>query len=204
MDKRTLDFYNKNYKILQKRYSSVQPEYLEVLEEKCSTGSNILDIGSGSGRDLSRLISLNFNAYGLEPSKALLRSSIDQYKNIRGRVLEGSIPDAIPEIYKRAKWNVILLSAILQHIPDSKLEETITTIYNLLNPEGLILISVPRTYSGIEKERDKDGRLFLLRDPQKYQNIIENIGFTLLDRIISDDALGRDNIAWTTLLFKRN
>lgn len=203
MDQPTLNFYNNNYKELQDKYSSSSPQYMNLFHRIFRENSTILDIGSGSGRDLNTLLNLNFDAYGIEVSNRLIESSTAKYPCIKDRVLEGSLPDNIPKEFLDKKWDSILAAAVLQHIPDSKIFDSIYCMHNLLKENGYLLLSIPTKYPEVINNRDKNNRLFHIRSTEEYLLILERVGFTLIEESITDDALNRDGVQWTTLLLKK-
>lgn len=202
MDDLTVTYYNDNSKILQNKYNSFTPDYIHLFQRYYDTGSTVLDIGCGSGRDLNILIHLGFDAYGLERSKNMINSSLDHYSINAKRVHLGSIPDDLSKVSSKI-WDNILVAAVLQHIPDSMLFESLFSMHKLLKNEGTLIISVPTVYPNIKKNRDLSGRLFILRSKVEYLHLLERIGFTLLYKQINDDAQSRDNTTWTTLVLKK-
>jgi len=203
MDELTSLFYNKNADILQEKYNSSFPDYINLFNEFFQLGTTVLDIGSGSGRDLNILMNQGFDAYGLEPSENMIQTSIKQYKDLTNRVLIGSLPNSIPFNVSTRLWNNILASSVLQHIPDSDIYKSIIAINNLLKSDGILIISVPTEYPEIINNRDKDGRQFYIRSKGEYIQLFKDMGFKLEYESVNNDALNRDNTVWTTLILKK-
>lgn len=202
MDSETNNYYNNNADKLSIMYNSANPDYIKIFYKYMKPKCTILDIGSGSGRDINELLKshLNFDPYGLEPSKSMVDKSIKIFPKLKNRVLLGSLPNNIPEKYTKIQWGCIITAAVFQHIPDSQLYDSLSKIYSLLKPSGILLISIPTEYPGISNNRDINGRLFILRELKEYIQKLEKINFTLKKVIEKPDALERSGIKWATLL----
>ncbi|MEN8155259.1 MAG: methyltransferase domain-containing protein, partial [Acidobacteriota bacterium] len=162
------------------------------------------DIGSGSGRDVLQLLDAGIDAYGLEPCEEFIRIGEKNFPELKTRIIKGSIPDD-PGPVKDNKFDGILCSAILMHIPDDQLFDSVFTIRSLLKDNGKLVISVPNKRDDINKDkRDNAGRLMIIRDPYEYQLMFERAGFQLIDKSESDDALERPGIKWSTMIFVYN
>lgn len=202
MDIKTADFYNKNANELYNRYNSVIPDYLNKICSLLKPEDRILDIGAGTGRDLINLYSQNFDIYGLEPSKELIKIFKQNNPNLNGRIIYGEIPDRIPDTILTKQWDCILISAVLQHLDENELVESISLLKTLIKESGHIVLSIPITYPDIINNRDKDGRLFILRSTTDYINLLYEAGFVLIDDIKYKDALKREETHWKTLVLK--
>jgi SAM-dependent methyltransferase len=78
------------------------------------SGSEILDVGAGSGRDLGILIREQYEAYGAEPSPNLRALALGT-PGLEGRICEGALPNMSIQIGR--KFDGVLCSAVFQHIP---------------------------------------------------------------------------------------
>ncbi|MCK9225470.1 MAG: class I SAM-dependent methyltransferase, partial [Candidatus Muirbacterium halophilum] len=79
MDFRTSNFYSKNAESLYKDYINVKggiSRYFDVIFQNKET---VLDIGSGSGRDILILLEKGHDAYGIEPCNEL--RMLAEYRN---------------------------------------------------------------------------------------------------------------------------
>jgi SAM-dependent methyltransferase len=76
MDEKTIRYYDDNAESIVELYGFSEKGIAEYFPLAFSPGSEILDIGSGSGRDLEILIRENFEAYGTEPSEQTQGKSI--------------------------------------------------------------------------------------------------------------------------------
>ncbi len=141
----------------------------------------------------------------------MIKTSVNQYKNIKDRVFLGSLPLGYPPTLpygvlsgdKSKSWDNVLAAAVLQHIPDSNLFDFLLSIFNRLKVGGNLLLSVPTKYPFVVDNRDKSGRLFYIRSKDEYLLLLERIGFVLIHEMVADDVLGRDDTVWTTLVLNK-
>lgn len=142
------------------RYHQVKEKggsvYFDRAFAECKT---VLDIGCGVGQDLLHLLEKGYDAYGLEPCKELIRATIKKYPKLDGRILPGSLPSSVENL-KNKKFDAVLCSAVLMHIPEEDLFDSVYTIRNLLKDKGKLLISLPNSRGDlVAADRDTAGRL---------------------------------------------
>lgn len=122
----------------------------------------------------------------------------DDYPHLQDLISQ----DALPELKTIGDdaFDGILCSAVLMHLPEAFLFDSVYTIRRILKENGRLLISVP-TRLPFEGNRDRHGRLFNGVTPDNFQLIFESVGFRLLERWDDDDSLGRKERLWATMLF---
>jgi SAM-dependent methyltransferase len=108
-------------------------------------GSNILDIGCGSGYLLRILSNKGKNAWGIEPNKKLI-----EYIGPKLNVIRGFAEDIDKLVGE--KFDTIFMVDVLEHIKNDRLQ--IKKIYKTLNKGGLLIIVVP-AHQLLYGERDK-------------------------------------------------
>ncbi len=98
------------------------------------SGTNLLDVGCGTGDFLSEMQKRGWNVKGIEPAETarLLakRKGLDVYPQ-----------DFLFHGFNNQSFDAITLWHVLEHVHD--LEHTIRTLYKLLKPDGILLIAVP-------------------------------------------------------------
>lgn len=160
--------------------------------------SKILDIGSGSGRDVLDLLKHGYDAYGVDASEQLICVSQINNPTLKERLFHSSLPklEKITE-----KYDGILCSAVLMHIPKEHLFDSVYKIRELLNAGGRLLLSIPLNRS-VDREtfRDEEGRLFYPYSGEYLQLLLERVGFQIIGKWINKDSLHRD-LEWITMLF---
>lgn len=120
--------------LFDKLYQTVKNHTLKQklkLINSFNTEKTILDIGAGTGDFLSVCKQNNWIVNGIEPSEQARTLAKD-----KGILLYNSVDDLDVK-----KFDVITLWHVLEHIPN--LSEFITTLKQLLKPNGVLIIAVP-------------------------------------------------------------
>jgi SAM-dependent methyltransferase len=143
MDRRTIEHYDRNAAELAARYRSLNiarsaEQFREAFPNR---GARILDVGSGSGRDVHHL-GIGCDAFGCEPSEAMRADCVRHYPDLKGRILPFGIP--LPEDADTGgEFDGILCSAVLMHVPETELFAVAFSLRRLLRTKGRLLLSVP-------------------------------------------------------------
>jgi SAM-dependent methyltransferase/phage repressor protein C with HTH and peptisase S24 domain len=199
----TLNFYDAHASELARRYQTGGPDFNGLF----SSTQTVLDIGCGTGRDLVKLLQLGVDAVGCDASQAMLSEADTTLTGAgytaEGRLMKADLPDL--EAYPSEAFDGILCTAVLMHLPREHHFDAMCRIHQLLKPGGKLQLSFPISRPDVDSQtrRDADGRLFLPIDPDELTLLCERIGFQLLGRTGTEDTLGRENIKWCTLRFKR-
>ncbi len=201
MDQQTADFYETNAASVAQRYEAVQSPVAHLFHLAFPEKSRVLDIGCGSGRDMACLAAQGFSAFGLEPSVGLRAAALASHPELEGRIEAAALPDIRQAI--EGQFDGILCSAVLMHVPDTQLFDAALSIRALLKQHGRLLISLPLS-RGEEHldQRDGNSRLFTPYAPEEITLLFERLGFQLIGRWDSGDALLRAGTSWYTLLLE--
>ena len=210
MDQATFEYYRDNVEDVFARYESAGAG-TGLLARVFSSGQRVLDIGCGSGRDMSRLSILGVDVYGLEPVEAFRGLACRAHPELEGRIFTGSLPNDIPK-FPVEKFDGVLLSAVLMHIPDGGLSEAARAVRSLLTENGVLLVSIPTERDDLKDPsagpdaageiRDDKGRLMMLRPETGVRLLFERLGFETQGRCLSSDSLMRDGVKWLSLVFR--
>ncbi|MFP4179885.1 MAG: class I SAM-dependent methyltransferase [Spirochaetaceae bacterium] len=209
MDSNTLEYYKNNAREVFNRYESEEAVDNSLLPHVFSGGEKVLDIGCGSGRDMSLLKRTGAEVYGIEPVEELRQLAYQGHPELRERIFTGTLPEEIPEMPIK-KFDGILLSAVLMHIPDGLLFDAAYAVRSLLQVNGTLLVSIPAErddMSDTQQEagaetRDNKGRLMIIRPEARIRILFERLGFDTEGRYYSEDRLMRGGIRWMSLVFR--
>jgi SAM-dependent methyltransferase len=203
MDSRTLEYYGVNAAEVFDKYDKAQRGISRYFQVSFPVGTRILDIGAGSGRDMRQLLEEGYDVYGVEPCDELRNITIAKYPELSQRLSSGYLPDI--EMPSIDKFDGILCSAVLMHIPSERLFDAAFSIRRLLKNGGRLLISMPYSRDDIDNtNRDQQGRLFNKIPIEFLELLFERLGFRKIGRWINEDGLRRKNYSWVTLLFHLN
>jgi hypothetical protein len=135
------------------------------------------------------------------PSAALAALAVVHHPELAGRIAGGALPQ-IGEPFG-GRFDGILCSAVLMHVPEADLFDTVFALRQLLRPNGRLLVSLPLSRGDVGgNERGIDGRLFKNYAPEYLQLLLERVGFQQIGRWDGEDALARAGTRWYTLLFE--
>lgn len=155
MDQKTIAVYDENADSFVADWMSQTPAMIRALILKYfSAPAYVVDIGSGSGRDVSWLIEQGFIAEGLDASVGLLTSAKSRYPKASFRY------DSLPHLENSpsSSYDYALCSAVLMHLPKHELTTAVKNILRLIKPGGIVIASVRPSRQ--EREREGDGRLY--------------------------------------------
>jgi SAM-dependent methyltransferase len=201
MDLRTVQYYDDNAEAVFARYQEAKAGIARHFRRAFPPGSVVLDIGSGSGRDMDILIREGWDAYGAEPSERLREVTEARLPHLTGRIYPSALPGLSRKIER--KFDGILCSEVFMHLPEEQLSDAALDIRNLLNPDGRLLLSITSDRGGLdESRRDASGRLHTKLAPESLEQLFERLGFHRIGKWEDEDNLGRPEITWTTLLFE--
>jgi 2-polyprenyl-3-methyl-5-hydroxy-6-metoxy-1,4-benzoquinol methylase len=198
-DQPTLDYYNANAEQVFASYEQVSGGVSDYFQASFWPGARILDVGAGSGRDLRTLLDMGYNAYGIEPSNGLRERAIAAHPILSDRLLAGGLPEPID--FYPGSFDGIVCSAVLMHIPHSQLFDALITLRNLLKDNGRTLLSIPAARPDVLAQRDAKGRLFETLQAEQLKLLCSRLGLDCITEYHNDDAMGRAETRWVTLLF---
>lgn len=201
MDSETIQVYNKKPGIFFSKYSESKGGISQYFSIAFQSKKTILDIGCGSGKDLSVLIQRGFDVFGIEPSKELVGLSLLKYPELKGKIISDHLPGLE---FVSGKFDGILCSAVLMHIPHIQIFDAIVSIKNHLNDNGHLLISIPHYYVGINKitQRDSLGRLFNGVTANQVILLFERLGFRLIEKWEDKHSTEFGETIWVSILLK--
>lgn len=195
----TISFYETNVNLLISRYDSADMTMLHnQLLKYIPAKSRVIDIGFGSGRDLTFLQSAGYDIYGIDPVEEFVSQAKKRFPDIAGHFTAGSFLSVDCPLDWKNSFDAVISIAVWMHLKAYEHVFAIKTIKSLLKPNGVVVLS----FSVGERDSD-DGRYF---EPLALQDVIDEFaeaGFTLIHSESTADSLGRDSIQWVTAVLKR-
>lgn len=194
----TQQFYETNASNLIDRYNSADMSALhQQLNKHIPISSKVIDIGFGSGRDLSFLQSKGYEIYGIEPVESFVVKVKNRFSDIADHFCTGSfLFTEVPSDWLKS-FDAVISIAVWMHLKTDEHAKAIKTIRSFLKANGIVVLS----FSLGRRESD-DSRHF---EPLTLQDVIDEFahaGFTLVDSQCTEDSLGRESIQWATVVFK--
>jgi SAM-dependent methyltransferase len=204
MDQTTLAYYNNHAAEIARSYVNAGPGisayFADAFPPWCR---RLLDIGCGSGRDVHILLQKGYEAFGTEPATGLREQALQFFPALQGRLYPHSFP--LPaDFCAREKFDGLLCSAVLMHIPTAELDAAIASMLACLKSPGQLLVSVSCNRRNLAPDhRDSAGRLFLPFTRDSLVSPFQQRGCRLQQAWENPDSLGRPDISWLTCLLTR-
>jgi len=195
MTEETIRYYNKNSDYLFRKYNDIDVSVMqENIRNHLRDSTKVLEIGSGSGRDIRYMLDNGFDVIGIDGSKSLVELSIKNFPQLKNRIIQSELPNEFP-IFKN-KFNGLYSIATLMHFTISDVEIILKKVHAVMGKNSPVYISV----SG-KRNYDNSGRLFLTIGKEKWISIFKDNGFVIKEVVVSTDILNR-NITWYNFLMK--
>ncbi len=188
------DFYQLRFQAYHDRTFSVDPStFLSILANHLPTGSTVIDIGCGSGRDILWLQKRGYNVIGLERSSGLARLA---RKHTGGRIIEADF-----ETFNFADLSAdaLLLIGALVHLPHPSFPRVLGSICRALKPSGLLLITMKQ---GNGSATHPDGRQFYLWQDADLRKACQPLNLSIIDFFIQPSKINQTD-TWLGYLLKK-
>ncbi len=149
-------YYNQNRDALFEQYHAYDPEVVHRAwapeHLKGRKPGFACDIGAGTGRDANWLADQGWEVLAVEPSK--FREMGQEQTHPRVTWLDDTLPDLQKLRALGRRFDLILLRSVWMHVPKSRQERAFRILTELLNPSGLLVISL-RLGSDEEENRSR-------------------------------------------------
>lgn len=190
-DMQTIDYYDRNapeYARMSRSHAldSAISDFATLLR----SGSSVLDLGCGAGRDLAEFRKRGFLAVGLDASRAL--SSIATRAS-RCPVVVG---DMQRQPFVDDSFDGVWASASLLHGRRTDVPFILAEVARVLNPGGVFFSSLKR---GKGEGRDVHGRHFTYMEQDPWLTALGNAGFTDV-RVVPDGDFQQGDAKWLRTL----
>ena len=193
-----MTYYDAYAEELVRRYEQLEFEevHADILDAVPNVASNVLDVGAGSGRDAAALARRGHRVVAVEPSEAMRREG----RSIHGTGSFDWIDDQLPrldEVYRlNESFDLILVSAVWMHVAPEDRDLAMQRLQGLLAPGGRLVISTRTVeFSG--------ERTMYAVEPERLGQRAQDHGLDVERRQTSSDLLGRSDVNWSSLVFRR-
>ncbi|MDD9949249.1 MAG: class I SAM-dependent methyltransferase [candidate division Zixibacteria bacterium] len=191
------NYYDLNADALAARYDGVDPADVHAdwapahLREEPGFAC---DIGAGSGRDANWLAARGWEVVAVEPSA--LRNLATERAHPRVVWMEDALPDLRALRALGRRFDLILLSAVWMHVAPKTRERAFRILSELLNPSGLLVITLRRGGDAAENA----ARGFYDTSAEEIIGYANRRAIALRGHSTQPD-LTRPGIHWETLVF---
>lgn len=203
MPDKTLHYYINHSDSLISRYESADGSNIQsFLKDIFPVKVSLLEIGSGSGRDAAYMLNEGHDIIAIDGSDPLNRRAVEIHPELKGKLITFLLPGDLP--FNDAGFDGCYAIAVLMHFYEAEIKNLLKEIYRVLKDYGTFVFSVPTSRNDVlENNRDKKGRLFILKTKEYWMTLLNNAGFDYIKESNTDDGLDREEIKWLTLAVRK-
>ena len=155
MDQITVDTYDAEARRYAKEWIPKTPVQIQALvKHYFKPPGLVMDVGTGTGREIRWLRENGFDVRGVDASQSLLE--LAQKSNPDVLFLHDSLPDLVR--VEDESMDFVLCSAVLMHLPKSDVPRAVSSLLRILKFGGRVICSVRPSRE--QSDRESDGRLY--------------------------------------------
>lgn len=183
--------------VLLDRYETVSARDLHgpVADLLPAAPARALDVGAGSGRDAAWFAKIGHEVLAAEPSATFRAAGARLHPDPRIAWIDDHLPGLTEVRARNVTYEVILLSAVWQHVAPADRQTAFRALTGLLAPGGLLLISL------------RLGPPDLARDMhpvsvKEIRGLAAAAHLAVLREAPLPDRMGRSEISWITVALR--
>lgn len=164
------------------------------------TPANILDIGSGTGRDAAHLAGIGHRVTAVEPTDALRIAASRLHPSPAIEWIDDGLPDLERVVAGGAQFDLVMLTAVWMHLDAGERRRAMPVVASLIRPGGVMLLS-------LRHGRTAEGRRMFAVSPEETIDLAGAEGLTPLLNLHTDSEVEfnrREGVTWTRLAFKKD
>lgn len=193
------NFYDDNAARLSAQYQKVEVDALHASWTPdfltCTPGF-ACDIGAGSGRDANWLAAKGWDVIAVEPSQGM-RELATQNSHPNVTWLDDSLPELTRLRAFGHRFDLVLLSAVWQHVPPGQRERTFRILTELLKPGGTLVITLRH---GSDEQENRE-RGFHPVSASELSLFAQRRAVVMCDPVRQADQT-RAHVQWETVVFQ--
>lgn len=184
------------------RYESVSfvDKYRSVFHLIPAAPSAILDIGAGTGVDSAWLTAWGHKVVAIEPVAAFRDAGIELHSSCQIEWINDSLPELVTIAQRKEAFDVVLLSAVWNHLAPNERRLAMSNIVPLLKSAAVLVMSIRHGLAPANR------RVFEICADETIE-LAKSFGLemTLIARTPSIQPLNcQAGVTWSWLAFKRS
>ena len=190
-------WYDANAEAVVARYEAVASEAVHgwMLDLLPQSSASVLDIGAGSGRDAAWLAANGHDVVAVEPSASMRIAAASRHDNSAINWIDDRLPALGVVSRSGLSFDLILLSAVWMHVPESDRPRAFRKMINLLRPGGLMAITL--RLGPADPERG-----FHSVSPEEVEALARDHGAFVEKHTEARDLLDRDDVHWIQMAIR--
>lgn len=144
VDRTILDGYAEAASELVGRFEAVSPAdlYSAVVHLLPQSGSTVMDIGAGTGRDAAWLAARGCSVVAVEPVARFREAGRSLHESPHIEWLDDALPSLTQVLQRGQTYEFVLLSAVWQHLDDRQRQLAMPILRSMTDPGGCLLMSL--------------------------------------------------------------
>lgn len=103
---------------------------------------NVLDIGSGTGRDAAGFASLGMKVLAVEPVAEMRTHAARMHPSPQIEWLDDSLPDLAKVAARNETFDIVMMTAVLMHFDSAERKAIMAHVSPLIVPGGILALSL--------------------------------------------------------------
>ena len=172
--------------------ADMTPQYEHFLKYFPS-GSNILDLGCGSGRDTKAFLKMGYDVEAIDGSEELCRLASD-YTGITVKCMD------FMELNSIERYDAIWACASLLHVSSAQLPIMFSKMKDALRENGIVYMS----FKHGDFEGERNGRFFLDLTSERFHALCKaDTGFQIEEEWYSEDVRNDIDTKWYNCIVRK-
>ena len=198
MNSENRDSYNREAGNLVKQYESITFEELnqQTISLLPSSPCHVLDVGAGSGRDAAWFADQGYQVTAIEPAVELLKRAKMLHPSLKISWFEDSLPQLLLVKTLSSSFDLIWLSAVWMHLPQSDRPAAFANLDALLNHAGRMMFTLRHGPA-------PQGRVFHPVSVEEILSLAANHNMKSVLVTETADSFQRPEISWDTVMLEK-
>lgn len=154
----------------------------------------VIDIGAGTGRDAGAFAAAGYEVIAIEPSSGMRVEAERRHPSPRIRWLTDSLPGLTTASRAGLAADVVLLSAVWQHVAPTDRPRAFRKMVSLLRSGGLLAMTL--------RHGPDDGRGGYPVTLAEVETLARDHGMQVVRTVASPDLQGRSDVSWTAMVLR--